>query len=51
VLFYKTKNIDLLEAKNFEAVTGKGVMGTVNVKSSLGNKKVNEQVGASIQTS
>ena len=51
VNFAKTKNMDLVAAKNFEAVTGKGVMGTVNKKRvALGNKKMMEQVGASIPT-
>ncbi len=49
VNFAKTKNIALLEVKDFEAVAGKGVIGTVNTKKvALGNKKLMEQVGATI---
>jgi Cu+-exporting ATPase len=51
VNFAQTKNIDVVKAKNFEAVTGKGVIGTVNGKKvALGNKKLMEQVGASVPT-
>jgi P-type Cu+ transporter len=43
--FAKAKNIALLEAKDFEAITGKGVVGTVaNKKVVLGNKKLMEEV-------
>jgi P-type Cu+ transporter len=49
VNYAKTKNISLLEVKDFEAVAGKGVIGTVNSKKvALGNKKLMEQVGATI---
>jgi P-type Cu+ transporter len=49
VNYAKTKNISLLEVKDFEAVAGKGVIGTVqNKKVALGNKKLMEQVGATI---
>jgi Cu2+-exporting ATPase len=33
----------LLEAKDFESITGKGVVGTVNGKKSRGNAKLMEQ--------
>jgi P-type Cu+ transporter len=49
VNYAKTKNVLLLEVKDFEAVAGKGVIGTVNSKKvALGNKKLMEQVGAAI---
>ncbi|MBY0488172.1 MAG: heavy metal translocating P-type ATPase [Flavobacteriaceae bacterium] len=49
VNFAKTKTISLIEVKDFEAVAGKGVTGTVtNKKVALGNKKLMEQVKASI---
>lgn len=49
VKYAKSKNISLVEAKDFEAVSGKGVIGTVaNKKVALGNKKLMEQVGTSI---
>jgi Cu2+-exporting ATPase len=49
VKFAKEKNQSLLEVPNFEAVAGKGVLGTVNnSKTALGNKKLMEQIGASI---
>ena len=49
VKYAKTKNISLIEVKDFEAVSGKGVVGTVNNnKVALGNKKLMEQVGAVI---
>lgn len=39
VNFAKSKNIALIEVKDFEAIAGKGVMGTVtNKKIALGNK-------------
>ena len=47
--FADAKKVTVVEAKNFEAVTGKGVIGTVNGKKiALGNKKLMEQVGATI---
>jgi Cu+-exporting ATPase len=47
VNYAKTKNLSLTEVKDFEAVAGKGVIGTVaNKKVALGNKKLMEQVGA-----
>lgn len=47
--FAKAKNIALLEAKDFEAITGKGVVGTVGVKKvALGNKKLMEEVKATV---
>jgi P-type Cu+ transporter len=50
VKYAKTKNISLIEVKDFEAVSGKGVIGTVdNNKVALGNKKLMEQVGAIIE--
>ncbi len=43
VNFAKAKNVSISEAKDFEAVTGKGVTGTVtNNKVLLGNKKLME---------
>ncbi len=49
VNFAKAKNISLLEAKDFEAITGKGVIGTVSDKKvALGNKKLMEEVSASV---
>jgi Cu2+-exporting ATPase len=49
VNFAKTKETVLSEAKDFESITGKGVVGTVdNKKVALGNKSLMEQVGASI---
>jgi Cu2+-exporting ATPase len=49
VNFAKAKNISLTEVKDFEAVAGKGVIGTVtNKKVALGNKKLLEQVKATI---
>ncbi len=49
VNFGKKINITILESKNFEAVMGKGVIGTVDGKEiALGNSKLMEQVRASI---
>ena len=49
VNYAKTKKVSVVEAKNFEAITGKGVVGTVNGKKvSLGNKKLMDEVGATI---
>lgn len=49
VNFAKTKSISLIEVKDFEAVAGKGVTGTVtNKKVTLGNKKLMEQVKATV---
>jgi Cu+-exporting ATPase len=49
VKYAKTKNIALTEVKDFEAVSGKGVIGTVaNKKVALGNKNLMEQVGATV---
>ena len=49
VKYAKTKNISLINVKDFEAISGKGIIGTVdNKKSALGNKKLMEQVGAVI---
>ncbi|WP_395064286.1 heavy metal translocating P-type ATPase [Flavobacterium sp.] len=49
VNFAKAKTISLVEVKDFEAITGKGVVGTVtNKKVALGNKKLMEQVRASV---
>ena len=45
----KSKNISLIEVLDFEAISGKGVIGTVaNKKVALGNKKLMEQLGASV---
>ena len=49
VNYSKTKSISLIEVKDFEAVAGKGVTGTVtNKKVALGNKKLMEQVKATV---
>ena len=49
VNFAKAKNQSLIEVPDFEAVAGKGVIGTVNnSKVALGNKKLMIQIGASI---
>lgn len=49
VNYAKEKNVKLTEVKDFEAISGKGVIGTVaNKKVALGNKSLMEQVGASI---
>jgi Cu2+-exporting ATPase len=49
VNYAKSKNVSLVEVKDFEAISGKGVIGTVaNKKVALGNKKLMEQVSASI---
>lgn len=49
VNYAKLKNISLVIVNDFEAVAGKGVVGTVNNKKvALGNKKLIEQVKASI---
>ena len=49
VNFAKAKAVSLIEVKDFEAVSGKGVIGTVsNKKVALGNKKLMEQVNASV---
>ena len=49
VNYAKTKSISLIEVKDFENVTGKGVTGKVtNRKVAVGNKKLMEQVKATI---
>ena len=49
VNFAKSKNISLIEVNDFEAIAGKGVIGTVtNKKVALGNKKLMEQVNATV---
>ena len=49
VNFAKAKKVSLIEVKDFEAVAGKGVTGTVtNKKIALGNKKLMEQVSATV---
>ena len=49
VNFAKAKGISLIEVKDFEAISGKGVIGTVtNKKVALGNKKLMEQVSATV---
>ena len=51
VKFAKLKEISLIEVKDFEAISGKGVIGTVaNKKVALGNKSLMEQVSAVITT-
>lgn len=47
--FAKTKKLSLIEVKDFESVTGKGVTGTVENKNvALGNRKLMEEVKASV---
>jgi Cu2+-exporting ATPase len=47
VKYANSKNISLKEVKDFEAISGKGVIGTVvNKKVALGNKKLMEQVNS-----
>ena len=49
VNYAKSATISLLEVKDFEAISGKGVIGTVaNKKVALGNKKLMEQVNATV---
>lgn len=49
VNYAKSKSIALIEVKDFEAVAGKGVTGTVTGKKvALGNKKLMEQVKATV---
>ncbi len=49
VNFAKTKKLSLIEVKDFESVTGKGVTGTVENKNvALGNRKLMEEVKASV---
>ena len=49
VNFAKGKEIALIEVKDFEAISGKGVVGTVtNKKVALGNRKLMEQVNATV---
>ena len=49
VNYAKTKNLSLLKVNDFEAIAGKGVVGTVSGKKvALGNKKLMEQVNATI---
>lgn len=47
--FAKAKNSSLKEVQDFETITGKGVLGTIeNKKVALGNKKLITQIGASV---
>lgn len=49
VNFAKAKNTTLLEVKDFESITGKGVLGTVaHKKVALGNRKLMEEVKAAV---
>ncbi len=49
VHYAKNQNVALVEVKDFEAISGKGVIGTVsNKKVALGNKKLMEQVNAKV---
>ena len=49
VNFAKAKNTTLLEVKDFESITGKGVLGTVaHKKVALGNKKLMEEVKVTV---
>ncbi|WP_264565533.1 heavy metal translocating P-type ATPase [Flavobacterium sp. N3904] len=47
--FAKTQNSTLSEVQDFEAIAGKGVLGSVNnQKVALGNKKLMEQINANV---
>jgi P-type Cu+ transporter len=49
VNYAKEKHISLIEVKDFEAIAGKGVIGTIsNKKVALGNNALMKQVGTSI---
>ncbi|HEX9152351.1 MAG TPA: HAD-IC family P-type ATPase, partial [Flavobacterium sp.] len=49
VNFAKAKNVSLIEVTDFEAISGKGVVGTVTGKKvALGNKKLMEQVNTAV---
>jgi Cu+-exporting ATPase len=49
VNYAKEKKVSLIEVKDFEAISGKGVLGTVaNKKVALGNKKLMEQVKSTV---
>lgn len=49
IKYGKTKNIQLLDVKDFEAIAGKGVVGTLGEeKVALGNLKLMEEIGASV---
>jgi Cu2+-exporting ATPase len=52
VKFGKEKGIEIKESKDFEAIMGKGVIGTVDGnKVAIGNKKLMDQVNAKIDDS
>ena len=49
VNYAKAKSISLIEVKDFEAISGKGVIGTVSLKKvALGNKELMQQIKATI---
>ena len=49
VKFGKEKGVDIKESKNFEAIMGKGVIGTIDGnKVAIGNKKLMDQVNSKI---
>jgi Cu2+-exporting ATPase len=49
VYYAKANNVELIEGNDFEAISGKGILGTVaNKKIALGNKKMMEQVNATV---
>ena len=49
VNFAKAKEVSLIEVKDFESISGKGVIGTVSLKKvALGNKKLMEQFEVSV---
>ncbi|MFV8391731.1 heavy metal translocating P-type ATPase [Flavobacterium sp. LB2P6] len=51
VNFAKAKEVALIEVNDFEAISGKGVVGTVTHKKvALGNKKLMEQVNATVSS-
>lgn len=52
MLFAKDKNVSYTAVKDFEAVLGKGVYGTVKgLKVAIGNKKMMEQISAELSSS
>lgn len=49
VNFAKAKNVSLIDVNDFEAISGKGVVGTASSKKvALGNKKLMDQVNATV---
>lgn len=51
VNFAKVKNTSFKEVQGFETIAGKGVLGTIeNKKVALGNKKLMDEIGASVSS-